>query len=57
MHASNWWHICCNSGEESEKDTRESTDLASSNPPDIHFTITSSLAIRDAISLALAILS
>lgn len=57
MHASNLLHSCRNSGEGSEEDTVDSTDLASNNPTAMFSKITSSLAIREAISFAPAILS
>jgi hypothetical protein len=57
MHTSNLLHSCRNSSEVSDEDTVDSTDLASNSPTDMFSKITSSLAIRDAISFAPAILS
>lgn len=57
MHASNLQHSCCNSGEGSDEDMVESTDLACNSPTDMFSKIISSLAISDAISFAPAILS
>lgn len=52
MHANSLAQTSRTCGEGSDKDALDRTDLASSNPSDMLSSITSSLAMSDAISFA-----